>query len=187
MTFDLNKEVFKCGINLPVTTFGTSLEDIKDMGADARITDLNDSIAVIIYKNYKNNCKMNLWMLDDEACFCKGGIEASWTLVLDIDLSLLVPFVHGYFISGDILLLHDDDWCLYDPDTKELRDFSHWFLMDHCSDNKEMNIVEERNVTDHGDESDNLYFEDKDDDLDFGNDSKDESDVDDKLERRKKG
>lgn len=130
MTFDLNKEVFTCGIKLPATTFGTSFEDIKGFGANARITDFNDCISVIIYKNYGNGCKINLWMLDDEACFRRGGFEASWTLMLNIDVSLPVLFVHGYFNSGDILLLldDDDDWCLYDPYTKELSDFSHSIL-----------------------------------------------------------
>lgn len=93
----------------------------------ARITDFNDSVAVIIYKNYKQICKINLWMLEDEACFHGGGIEASWTLMLNIDVSLPVVFVHGYFNSGDLLLLDDDlSWCLYNSDTK-------WFKLVNCN------------------------------------------------------
>lgn len=51
-----------------------------------------------------DNRKLDLWMLDDEACLGGGGIEASCILMLNIDVELCVQFVHGYFNSRKLLL-----------------------------------------------------------------------------------
>ncbi|KAK1380572.1 hypothetical protein POM88_027316 [Heracleum sosnowskyi] len=67
----------------------------------ARVGFINfdDSIAVIISKRNKNNIsKINLWVLDNEACLDRG-IEASWSLMLNIDVNLPIEFVQSYFKS----------------------------------------------------------------------------------------
>ncbi|KAK1360082.1 F-box domain-containing protein [Heracleum sosnowskyi] len=110
MAFDLNKEVLNCAIKFPVCTF------------DARIIEFNDSIAVIVSMANESNDKINMWTLDDEACLCGGGVEASWTLMFSVDLDLLVQFVYSYFRNGDLLLMTDDDeWLVYDFYKKEAR------------------------------------------------------------------
>ncbi|XP_074323618.1 putative F-box protein At3g16210 [Apium graveolens] len=91
MAFDLNNEVLNCGIKLPVTTFNCTVTDFKNSQAQAYITEFNASIAVIIFKKMGENqssALINLWALDDEASLRGGGIEASWTLMLNIDVSL---------------------------------------------------------------------------------------------------
>ncbi|XP_074379553.1 putative F-box protein At3g23960 [Apium graveolens] len=116
--FDLNKEVFTCGVWLP------------DKSSDSfynRITEFNDSIAVITRNCKKNERKrkyaFNLWMLDDEACLRGAGPEASWTLGLTIDVDDSFPCVFGRFNCGDILLETDDKgWILCNSDRKEARD-----------------------------------------------------------------
>lgn len=126
ITFDLHTEVLTCdGINYPVPTFDTTISNINnhnDMDSRALVTNFNDSIAVIIYKRSKDphSYKLNLWALDNVECLRGGGIEASWTLIFNIDVNLPIDFVQGYFNSGDLLLnLHENSWYLYNIDNKE--------------------------------------------------------------------
>ncbi|KAK1369937.1 F-box domain-containing protein [Heracleum sosnowskyi] len=111
LAFDLNKEVFICGIKLP------------NGYSPIRITDFNDSIAVTASKECMMDNVVNLWKLDDEACLRDSRVEASWTLMLSIDVGHPVKCVSGYFNSGDLLLRtdEDDDWILFNSDKKEAR------------------------------------------------------------------
>lgn len=109
MAFDLNKEVLNCAINFPVGTF------------NARIIEVNDSVGVVLANDIKWKSKIRLWTLDDEACLRGGGVEASWTLMFSIDVGLSVQFVHGYFNGGDLLMLADGVWYLYNKDKKEAK------------------------------------------------------------------
>ncbi|KAK1380576.1 hypothetical protein POM88_027320 [Heracleum sosnowskyi] len=89
-----------------------------DCGLDDMMTfNLNKEVF-----NYAIN-KINLWVLDDEACL-DGGIEASWTLMLNIDVNLPIEFVQSYLKSGDLLVLVDRVWCcLYNSGNKVVRNF----------------------------------------------------------------
>ncbi|KAK1365289.1 hypothetical protein POM88_040850 [Heracleum sosnowskyi] len=88
MAFDLTNEVLNCAINLPVATFRFTVVDFKMYNAHAHITEFNASIAVIISKRLTEPPVVNLWALDDEACLRGGGIEASWTLMLNINIDV---------------------------------------------------------------------------------------------------
>ncbi|XP_074376018.1 putative F-box protein At1g33530 [Apium graveolens] len=111
MAFDLNKEVFKCRIKLPEGSFLI------------RIKDFDDCIAVTHSKENDLTNLFNLWKLDDEACLRDSRVEASWTLMLSIDVGRPVEFVFGYFKSGDLLLYiqEEDTLLLYNSDNKEPR------------------------------------------------------------------
>ncbi|XP_074376800.1 putative F-box protein At5g52610 [Apium graveolens] len=111
MAFDLNKEVFICRIKLPEGHW------------PVRIIEFDDCVAVTASKEYDLFDVFNLWKLDDEACLRDSGIEASWTLMLSVDIGHPVGFVFGYFNSGDFLLCTEDDytWILYNSDKKEAR------------------------------------------------------------------
>lgn len=117
MAFDLNKEVFKSGIKLPVRC-----RDIRRY--DARLTVVNDSIAVAFFsRDEELSGKVKLWMLDDDACLRGGEVEASWTLVLSIRVDIPGHFVLGYFNSGDLLLVVGEDiWLSYNTEKKEVKD-----------------------------------------------------------------
>ncbi|XP_074364618.1 uncharacterized protein LOC141705622 [Apium graveolens] len=110
ITFDLHTEVLTCnGINYTVPTFDGNMSNINnynDMDSHALVTNFKDSIAVIIYKrsNYQPIYKLNLWALDNVECLRGGGIDASWTLIFNIDVNLPIDFVKGYLNSGDLLL-----------------------------------------------------------------------------------
>ncbi|KAK1380027.1 F-box domain-containing protein [Heracleum sosnowskyi] len=96
IAFDLNKEVFICDIKLPVSPFDGY------HGFDAtRIRVFKDSIAFISYQ-YRD--KINLWTLDDEACFRGSGVEASWTKMLSIDVGVRLKCVKGLFNNVQFLL-----------------------------------------------------------------------------------
>ncbi|KAL8123573.1 hypothetical protein AgCh_011521 [Apium graveolens] len=109
VAFDLNKEVFTCRIKLPD---GSYL-----IGS----TDFDDCIAV--KENDLTNV-FNLWKLDNEACLRDSRVEASWTLMLSIDVGRPIEFVFGYFKSGDLLLYIQeevDTLLLYNSNNKEAR------------------------------------------------------------------
>ncbi|KAK1392879.1 hypothetical protein POM88_011935 [Heracleum sosnowskyi] len=95
MAFDLHKEVFTCGIHpLPARSFNSTFIDFKG------------SIGIITSKGYESNA-YNLWTLDDEACLHGGGVNASWTPRLSIDVDYPSPYpphVYGCFDSGEFLL-----------------------------------------------------------------------------------
>ncbi|KAL8102541.1 hypothetical protein AgCh_027157 [Apium graveolens] len=117
ITFDLHTEVLTCnGINYTVPTFDGNMSNINnynDMDSHALVTNFKDSIAVIIYKrsNYQPIYKLNLWALDNVECLRGGGIDASWTLIFNIDVNLPIDFVKGYLNSGDLLLdLYQNSW-----------------------------------------------------------------------------
>ncbi|XP_074364582.1 F-box/WD-40 repeat-containing protein 1-like [Apium graveolens] len=136
ITFDLHTEVLTCdGINYPVPTFDSNMSNINnynDMDSHALVTNFKDSIAVIIYKrsNYQRIYKLNLWALDNVECLRGGGIDASWTLIFNIDVNLPIDFVQGYLNSGDLLLdLYQNSWYLYNPDNKEAKYFTQSFYL----------------------------------------------------------
>lgn len=111
MAFNLNTEVFTIGLKLPLTKC-----------LDACFGDFNGTIAVITSQKSELNYTFSLWTLDDEACLHGGKVEASWTLMLSIDVDYPYPRVYGCFNSGDFVLYTQDDNCLlYNPHTKEAR------------------------------------------------------------------
>ncbi|KAK1386365.1 F-box domain-containing protein [Heracleum sosnowskyi] len=107
MAFDLNREVFICDIKLPVAS------------CDACIADFKDSIAVIIFNFKEERDRIKLWTLDDEACLRGAGVEASWTMMLSIDVGMHLDWVYGIFNSVEFLL-ESDDWFSYNTDKKEV-------------------------------------------------------------------
>ncbi|XP_017256543.1 uncharacterized protein LOC108226103 [Daucus carota subsp. sativus] len=108
MAFDLNNEVLNCAIKLPVFSY------------EARIIECNKAIAVAIAMENGLDAKINMWTLDDDACLRAGGVVASWTLMLSVDLDLIEHPVYGYFGNGELLLIIDDDaWILYNANKKE--------------------------------------------------------------------
>ena len=116
IAFDLNKEVFVCDIKLPVNTSGARpLYSYYD-----QVVVFKDSIAVI-NSWHDGPDRINLWTLDDEACLRDGGVQASWTLKLNIGLD--VPFYHvqSLYNSVDLLLFHEGRWFLYNLDTNVRR------------------------------------------------------------------
>ncbi|KAK1369514.1 hypothetical protein POM88_035606 [Heracleum sosnowskyi] len=120
IAFDLNAEVFNCGIKFPAPIFDESITEFSFSDHHATITKYNASIAAIIRKRSDYDCKINLWSLDDEACLRGGGICPSWTLRLNIIVNQPVQYVHGYFSEGDFLLVNSDDvWFLYNPNNEE--------------------------------------------------------------------
>lgn len=120
IAFDLHEEVFNCVIKFPAPTFDQSITEYNAFDPHARITEYNgSSIAAIICRRRDYDRKINLWSLDDEACLSDGGIQASWTLRLDIIVNQPVQFVNGYFRGGDFLLLNDDVWYLYNSNNEE--------------------------------------------------------------------
>lgn len=107
LSFDLSTEVFTCVTKLPSES------------THARVTDLNDSIVLIIGNG--SNGKIKLWTLDDGECLRRGGVvEASWTLMLSIDTDEPVHSIHSYFNSGDILLRSNiGNWLSYNSVNKK--------------------------------------------------------------------
>ncbi|KAK1362860.1 F-box domain-containing protein [Heracleum sosnowskyi] len=109
MAFDLNKEVFICNIKLPVIS--SSDAHLKE----DHIIDFKDSVAICIGFIKK----VDLWTLDDEACFRGGGeINASWTMMFSIGLSEPLDYVEGFFnrvvfliavVGGDELFLYNSE------------------------------------------------------------------------------
>ncbi|XP_074338103.1 uncharacterized protein LOC141675289 [Apium graveolens] len=93
MAFNLNKEVFVRDIELPVSC----------ICYDARIADFKDSISVIISKCEELGETIKLWTLDDETCLHGGGVKASWTLKLSIDVGERFDCVQGCFNSEFLL------------------------------------------------------------------------------------
>ncbi|XP_074359344.1 F-box/kelch-repeat protein At2g43270-like [Apium graveolens] len=108
MAFDLHKEVFTWDIKFPTESC-----------TSACVTNFKDSVGVVINCKVKRlNHKIDLWALDDDE------VEASWTLMLSIDLGLPVWSVCGYFNSGDLILLcsgADNVWVKYNSDRKEVQ------------------------------------------------------------------
>ncbi|XP_074326666.1 F-box/kelch-repeat protein At3g06240-like [Apium graveolens] len=115
MALDLNKEVFNCGVQLPVEC--TAIYD-------TRITVLNDSITVITNDYERNGRIYKWWMLDDEACLRGAGGEASWTLGLTIDVGSSFWHFCDRYNCGDILQTRDGGFLFYDSDRKEVRNVS---------------------------------------------------------------
>ncbi|KAL6526132.1 hypothetical protein OROMI_029772 [Orobanche minor] len=101
---------------------------------NAHVIEYNKCISVIILMHIGRSgdefdCrfyeKINVWMLDDDACLRGGGVEASWTPMLSIDLDSPSKLSYLYFSNGDFLLLttHDDDnmWILRNADMKDVK------------------------------------------------------------------
>lgn len=109
IAFDLDKEVFTFGINLPA------------ISSNYCITDFNDSIAFVTIMEDKSNRAIQLWTLDNEACL-RGGVEASWTVILTVDVDFPNPRVIVCFNSGDFLLYSvRDGYLLWNSHKKEFR------------------------------------------------------------------
>lgn len=92
IAFDLDKDVFTCGINLPETS------------SKYCVTDFNDSIAFVAIMEDESNRVIQLCKLDNEACLRDGRVEASWTVMLTVALDFLDSYIFGCFKSGDFLL-----------------------------------------------------------------------------------
>ncbi|XP_017240286.2 uncharacterized protein LOC108213058 isoform X1 [Daucus carota subsp. sativus] len=100
MAFNLNKEVFICEIKLPIKPSD------PHKCYDARIVDFKDSIAIMFSNDEElSSGKINLWTLDDEACLRDGGVEASWTFMLNID----VESQQMLLVTGSKLVNWSDD------------------------------------------------------------------------------
>ncbi|XP_017220910.1 F-box/kelch-repeat protein At2g43445 isoform X2 [Daucus carota subsp. sativus] len=102
IAFDLNKEVFICDIKLPVGS-----DDVKSCRG-THIAQYKDTIAFISYDNIRGSEKINLWTLDNEACLSGGGLEASWTKVLGLDVGVSFDNVEGLFNNIQFLLFGDE-------------------------------------------------------------------------------
>ncbi|KAK1380043.1 F-box domain-containing protein [Heracleum sosnowskyi] len=99
MAFNLNKEVFICDINLPVNS-------LDDLNIQTSVTDFKDTVAVMF--SILNQGKINLWTLDNETCVCSGGVKASWTKVLSVDLGVPLDSVEGLFNNVHFLQSKSD-------------------------------------------------------------------------------
>ncbi|KAK1352856.1 F-box domain-containing protein [Heracleum sosnowskyi] len=117
LEFDLHKEVLICAIKLPVII----KDDEDDHDIITSIIEFNKSIVVI--KLWDKGCndgqKINMWMLDDDACLGGGGVEASWTPMFSINVAMPAHSILGYFNNRDLLLLTDDMWISCNVDKKE--------------------------------------------------------------------
>lgn len=118
MAFDLNKEVFRSGIRIPVRR-----RDIKRF--NARVIVVNESVAVGFFsRDMELSGKVKVWTLDDDACLRGDQVEASWTLVLSIRVDIPGRFVRGYCSSKDLLLVIGEDiWLSYNTEEKEVKPF----------------------------------------------------------------
>ncbi|XP_063950131.1 uncharacterized protein LOC135152896 [Daucus carota subsp. sativus] len=119
MAFDLEAEVFVCGVELP-DVFGDGTIPDYLINILAVITDFNDSIAVTI----SNFCDtdFSLWTLDDEACLRGDEVEASWTKMLSIDVGLPISSVLGYYNRRDFMLKDEScEWFLYNSEEENYR------------------------------------------------------------------
>ncbi|XP_074327233.1 uncharacterized protein LOC141665150 [Apium graveolens] len=87
------------------------------------VTSLNNSIVVILSEKGFTG-KISLWTLDNVEYVCGiggGGVEASWTRILNISVDLPVKFVHCYSTNGDLLLgCRDSTWFSYNFEKKEV-------------------------------------------------------------------
>nr|XP_017232458.1 PREDICTED: putative F-box protein At4g21240 isoform X2 [Daucus carota subsp. sativus]XP_017232537.1 PREDICTED: putative F-box protein At4g21240 isoform X2 [Daucus carota subsp. sativus] len=126
IAFDLNKEVFVCDIKLPVNISGGGHRFLYD----ARVVVFKDSVAFIT-STFSKPHRMNLWTLDDEACLRGGGVQASWTLKLNIGLDEDFYYFQGLYNSIDLLFLYMGKCFLYNLDMnlsryKYPREFSYF-------------------------------------------------------------
>ncbi|XP_074364465.1 F-box/kelch-repeat protein At3g23880-like [Apium graveolens] len=118
MAFNLNKELFICDINLPVTSFDDAQSSTK-----TRVSNFNDTIAVIFCT--MDNGKIQLWTLDNEACLCGGGVQALWTKVLSIDVGLPLYLVEGLYNNSQFLVVgRDGNRFMYDLNKKVTKNFT---------------------------------------------------------------
>lgn len=114
MAFNLNKEVFIGGIKLPVVSL-----DEEESSID--ITVSKDTVVAITCVLEEG--KINLWTLDDETCVCSGGVEASWTKVLCVDIGVPDEFFCVLYSNFEFILIEKDgDRILYNWNTKETTD-----------------------------------------------------------------
>ncbi|KAK1398268.1 F-box domain-containing protein [Heracleum sosnowskyi] len=108
IAFDLNKEVFICDIELPTEP------------SCARITDFNDSISVSAYVELDN--KVYLWTLESEACLQGGGVNASWTKILSVDVGVQLGWVAGLVNNDEFLLVEKGgEWLFYNFKNEDAR------------------------------------------------------------------
>ncbi|XP_017251403.1 F-box protein At1g30790-like [Daucus carota subsp. sativus] len=125
VAFNLNKEVFICDIKLPINCKGPR------KCYDARIVDFKDSIAVMFSNDEElRSGKINLWILDDEACLRGGGVEASWTFMLNIDVGKQLGYLKGLFNNVEFLLIYGE-WISYNYDRKVVRYIRTYPLFDY--------------------------------------------------------
>ncbi|XP_074322986.1 F-box protein At4g22390-like [Apium graveolens] len=106
MAFDLNNEVFNCDVEFPVDSMISRIISIGD-----------SAVGFITLEELGGQIKF--WKLDDVECLRGGGAEASWSLMVSIDVDFgCMPL--GYYGCGDFVLLIDGPvWVLYNADKKE--------------------------------------------------------------------
>ncbi|KAK1386374.1 F-box domain-containing protein [Heracleum sosnowskyi] len=165
MAFDLNKEVFICDISLPVRS------------NDACIADFKDSVAVIIFNFSEKVDRIKLWTLDDEACLRGVGVEASWTMMLTIDVvfkytETLLP------VAGSKLVNWSDDVDDNEESSTDLEEVSEESRIDSEDDDERSSVgvgSEDGNEeSTGGSEDDEESIRDKDDNEEKSSDSGDE-------------
>ncbi|XP_017221701.1 uncharacterized protein LOC108198456 [Daucus carota subsp. sativus] len=124
LTFDLNKEVFHCGIDLPVVSKPVvSFANRSSLfGTQTCVTEFKDTIAYIISIN---DGKIDMWTLDDKDCLGGRGVKASWSKVHVIDLGAPLNLVQFIFSSAQFLVIEKDGRrILYDLDEIVITEFS---------------------------------------------------------------
>ncbi|XP_017239277.1 putative F-box protein At1g47790 [Daucus carota subsp. sativus] len=120
MSFDLNQEVLNCAIKFPVMNLAHAQhfrncaaklpvindDNDHDYELDGEITHViafNNSVAVVMLM--ESNKKINFWTLDDGTTCLRGrGLEASWTPMLSIVLTIPASLIYGYFSNGNLQL-----------------------------------------------------------------------------------
>lgn len=118
MAFNLNKELFICDINLPVSSFHDA-----QSSTNTRVSNFNDTIAAIFCNMY--NGEIQLWKLDNEACLCGDGVKALWTKVLSIDVGLPLYLVEGLFNNFQLFLVgRNGNRFMYDLNKKVTTNFT---------------------------------------------------------------
>ncbi|XP_074373668.1 uncharacterized protein LOC141714018 [Apium graveolens] len=125
LAFDLNKQVLNCDINLPFV--GDNFE------GKHRLIEFDKSLVVFVIMDdlLNGDCKIKMWMLDDDACL--GGVgwggvggEASWTPLFVTSIGGPSMIVHGFFNNRDIILMLINElsgyvWISCNVDKKEAK------------------------------------------------------------------
>ncbi|XP_074342927.1 F-box/kelch-repeat protein At3g23880-like [Apium graveolens] len=80
-------------------------------------------ICCTVSKPKKFKHKIRLWTLDDVACLRDDGLDATWTLMLNIRVDFPLWGIYGHFGSGELLLnVEEGMWILYDFEKHDSRE-----------------------------------------------------------------